>query len=202
MSAKNIINLQKAVSEMRKYQRQMELTLAPIHADTNFALDHEASDKKNEQFWRRTIIRCLLAYIEALLWNLKQLIQPIALISNTQFTIADLEIIQEEKTVSIKGKIEIRRNHLKFRDNLKATFSLFGKAHGISFKINCNHDFDALCKIYDLRSRLMHPKKPFDLNVSDSDFAASKQGVAWLGQEYTRLMDACEPAMLQITKDK
>jgi hypothetical protein len=133
---------------------------------------------------------------------LKQGVPIIALISNAQLTSADLEIIREERIVNDNGKSETRPNRLKFRDNLKKTFSLFGKVHGLSFIVNCNQDFDALCKTHDVRSHLMHPKKPCDLNVSDSDFAASKQGVKWLEQEYTRLMDACEPVMLQITKDK
>lgn len=202
MSAPTPANLQQAVVKMTKFLRYMELTLAPLHADTNFALDQEARDKTNQQFWRRTIIRGLLAYIDSLLWHLKQGMPIIASISNAQLTSADLEIIREQRSVNIKGKIEVRANRLKFRDNLKATFSLFGKVCGLDFKVNCDKDFDALCNTYDLRSRLMHPKKPFDLNVSDSDVAASKQGVKWLQQDYGRLMTACEKAMLQITKSK
>ena len=172
--------------------------MAPLHADTNFALDQEARDKRNQQFWRRTIIRGLLSYIDSLLWHLKQGMPIFASISNVQLTSADLEIIRERRTVKINGKTEIRSNHLKFRDNIKATFSLFGKVCGLKFKVTCDKDFDALCNTYNRRSHLMHPKKPSDLNVTDSDIAVSKQGVKWLQRDYGRLMTACEQAMLQI----
>ena len=187
----------KAAIEIERCNRRMELILAPLEVDVKFASTQLVGDKKNQQFWRRTIIRCLLAYTEALVWSMKACTPLIASVSNTKLTVADLEILHEQRTISRDGKTEVRPNFLKFRDNLKATFSLFAKAYGTNFKVECNKGFDALCEIYDLRSRLMHPKEPFDINVSDSNTASVEQGYLWLSNEYARLMDECEKASLQ-----
>lgn len=93
--------------------------------------------------------------------------------------------------MAINGVSEIRPKFLKFRDNVKAVFKLYGKVHGVSFEVNCNQDFDALCETYELRSRLMHPKTPFDPDVSDKAVAASQRGVKWLNDEFARLLSEC-----------
>jgi len=200
MSKRVNADLLRAAAETKKFHRRMNLTLAPLEADMNFALAQLVADKKNEQFWRRAIVRCLLAYIEALIWNLKNGIPLITPISCVELTPDDLNIIREKRMVEKGGQIELRPKFLKFRDNLKATFSLFGKVHGINFKVNCDQDFDALCKTYDLRSRLMHPKEPMDPNVSDPNMAASQQGIKWLGIEYRRLIEECIQAIPKIIK--
>jgi hypothetical protein len=187
---------------MNKYHRRMQLTLAPLEADMNFALDHLRSDQKYQQFWRRTLIRCLLAYTEALLWNLKHGIPTIASISGIELSSRELEIIEEKRAIEVKGQIEFRPNFPKFRDNLKQTFSLFGRVHGTNFNVNCTLDFDALCETYGLRSRLMHPKEPMDPDVSDLNMAASQAGIKWLSSESHRLIDECLQSFPNITKSK
>ena len=202
MNARIQKELQHAVATMKTYHRRMDLTLAPLEADMYFALSHLVSDKKNQQFWRRTIIRCVLAYIEALTWNLKNGIPIIASVSWIKLTPADLEIIKEQRTIESDGRTEVRPKFLKFRDNLKATFSLFGKVHGEAFLVKCDQDFDALCKTYDLRNRLMHPKGPMDPDVSDTDIKNSQRGLCWLSSEYRRLFERCIQAIPKIANCK
>jgi hypothetical protein len=81
MNARTQAELQQAADAMKKYHRHMELTLTPLEKDMMFALTHLVTDKQNQQFWRRTIIRCILAYTEALLWNSKNGIPKVATIS-------------------------------------------------------------------------------------------------------------------------
>jgi hypothetical protein len=200
MKTQTNADLMRAAAEMEKYHRCMKLTLAPLQSDMDFALEHLISDQKNQQFWRRTIIRCLLAYTEALLWNLKNGIPIISSISGIELTSSDLDIIREKRTVEINGQIELRPKFLKFRDNLKETFTLVGKVHGTNFSVNCDQDFDALCETYDLRSRLMHPKKPMDPNVSDLNMAASQQGIKWLSFESNRLIEQCIQSIPKVAK--
>ena len=135
------------------------------------------------------MIRCILAYTEALLWTTKQGLPLLASVSGVELTAGDLKIVQEEK-----GKF------LKFRDNLKAVFQLIAKVHKAAFKMNYNQGFDALCQTYELRSRLMHPKKPSDIEVSESDIAGSQKGIKWLQQEFYNLIETCEQAIPHIGK--
>ena len=200
VNARTLKELKKAAEKMKSFQRHMNLTLAPLEADMNFALPHLVSDIKNQQFWRRTIIRCILAYVEALTWNLKNGIPIIGEVSWVKLTTTELDVIQDQQTFEKNGGIQVRPKFPKFRDNLKATFSLFAKIHGVAFAVKCDQDFDALCDTYELRSRLMHPKRPMDPSVTDVDIKKSQQGLNWLSTEYARLFQQCIQAVPEITK--
>ena len=85
---------------------------------------------------------------------------------------------------------------------MKKTFSLFAKVHKMTTALNYNQDFEALCNTYNLRSRLMHPKKPFDPNVSDLEIAEARRGDKWFIREYCDLMERCEKSIPIIVKNK
>lgn len=193
--------LQKDRAEVRKLTRHMAITIAPLEADLNFAANQWAKDTQS-QFWRRTVIRCHLAVAEALLWNMKHIAAKIACISGLQLTQDELEVAHEERVVMVNGKPERRPKFLKFRDNLKASFSLFSKVHGVRAAERSGPGFDAFCETYELRSRLMHPKGPFDPNVSDDDIATAQRGGDWFGREYRQLMQRCEEAAPKIARGK
>lgn len=193
--------LQRAAAEIQKLTRHMGLTIDPLQADLNFAGTQLQKDRTN-QFWRRTVIRCLLAVTEAVLWNMKHIAPQIASVSGVQLTSAELEVAHEERTVTVNGKRESRPKFPRFRDNVKATFSIFGKVHGVTTALNFDQGFDALCETYELRSRLMHPKKPFDPDVSDTNIATAQLGLNWFQREYLQLMDKCGQEVAKIAKSK
>jgi hypothetical protein len=191
--------LLKRAEEISKMQRHMGLTVDPLYADLNFAFEQWLKDKGN-QFWRRTLIRCLLAVLEALLWNMKNMIPKVSAISGVQLTADELAIATEVRVTVKNGKTEERKKFLPFPDNLKATFALYAKIHKATYSLNGSKDFDALCKTYDLRSRLMHPKRPFDPQVSDDDIRRSQDGMKWLMNEYATLIAACSAGIAGMTK--
>jgi hypothetical protein len=180
--------------EIMRLNRHMSLTLDPLFADLNFAFG-EWRKKKDDQFWRRTLIRCLLAVTEALLWNMKNIVPKVAAVSSIQLTVDELATVNEVRVVMNAGKAENRKKFLPFRDNLKATFALFAKVHRASYSMDMGKDFDAMCNTYELRSRLMHPKKPFDPEVNDNAIRESQRGVAWLTKEFDALMSVCIAAV-------
>lgn len=184
--------------EIMRMNRHMSLTLAPLYADLDFAFAEWLKNKEN-QFWRRTLIRCLLAVIEALLWNMKNIVPKVAGLSGVQLTADEFVIVNEVRVVMNAGKPENRKKFLPFRHNIKATFALFAKVHGAAYSMDIGKDFDALCNTYELRSRLMHPKKPFDPAVHNADIRESQRGVAWLTKEYNALMDVCIAAIAPMT---
>jgi hypothetical protein len=182
--------LQQNAAEIGKLVRQMALTVAPLQADLHFA-DNQLAREKGSQFWRRTVIRCLLAVIESVLWNMKHVTPKAAAISHVPLTNDELEVLNEERTVTANGKIERRRKFLPFRENVKVCFSLFGKVHGVTVVFTGCHGFEAFCATYEIRSRLMHPKKPFNPEVSDKDIATALQGMGWFMSEYQLLLQKC-----------
>jgi len=187
------------VAEILKLNRHMKLTILPLQNDVDFAADQLALNG-NSQFWRRTAIRCGLALLEATLWNMKHISPIVASLSGVRLTPDDLQTINEEKAGIKNGQPFARRQFPRFRANVKATFSIFAKVHRVALLADFNSGFDSLCDTYELRSRLMHPKRPFDPNVSDPDIDAAQRGANWLNQEFGRLMKQCEqevPTILQ-----
>jgi hypothetical protein len=181
---------QERANEIRKKLRHMVLAIAPFESDLLFAAEQWVKDSRN-QFWRRTLIRCLLAQTEVVLWNMKHVTPGIACLNQVGLSTAEVEFLNEERNVVRDGKTEVRRNYPPFRENIKGTLSLFAKAHRISFNLNYDSKFDALCATYELRNRLMHPKKPMDADVSDDAIATAQSGVAWFMQYYPQLLKQC-----------
>ncbi len=75
-----------------------------------------------------------------------------------------------------------------FRKNLTQTFEIFAKVHKVPFSVNPDKKFEALCATYELRNRLMHPKRPFDLDVSDQNIDDAMLGAMWFHQAFDKLM--------------
>ena len=180
------------VRTLRTGIKDMVLTLEVLDDDLRLASSRHHADPGN-QFWRRTTIRCLLALIEASMWNFKAIAHNAARLTNVQLTDAEIQFITEQKPAD--GK----RAFPSFRDNVKRSFCLLAKVHRFDAEFPANADFDCLCKTHDLRSRLMHPKTPFDPRVTDSEMGDARRGVSWLNEEYVgNLMSRCSSALPHI----
>jgi hypothetical protein len=183
--------------EIAALQERMAQTLDPLYVDLNFAFDEWRKDTKN-QFWRRTLIRCILVVIEASVWNMKNMVLKLSEISGVQLTPKESLLAQELRTTTEDdGQKGLAPKFLPFRDNIKETFKLFAKVHRATYTLNADKGFDALCSTYELRNRLMHPKIPSDIPVSDDDVRQSQLGVKWLNDEYHTLLNACAVAVVQ-----
>lgn len=194
--------LLRQAQEIQHLQEQMSLTLDPLYADLNFAFT-EWLKQKESQFWRRTLIRCILVVTESSVWNMKNMVPKLADISGVQLTARELLTAKEVRIGLDKdGNESERPKFLPLRDNIKATFALFAKVHKATYAINSNQEFDALCVTYELRNRLMHPKIPSDVPVSDDDIRKSQRGIKWLSDEYVTLLGVCESAVAQWMQGK
>jgi hypothetical protein len=43
----------------------------------------------------------------------------------------------------------------------------------------------------------MHPKKPFDIEVSAKDIETAEKGIAWFNKAYTSVIDQCQAHIAQ-----
>jgi hypothetical protein len=185
--------------EIVKSTRRMWLALEPLTSDLNFAADQWEKDKESG-FWRRSVIRCLLVALESLVWNLKNIVPLVAPVSGVELVREELEIISEIRTITVNGKIEQRLKFLNFKDNLKVTFKLFYKVHGLCYAPDYTDGFNALCQTYELRNRLMHTKTVFDSKVSDDEIESARLGQKWFNCEYDRLIRDCSNAATTLLK--
>jgi hypothetical protein len=101
------------------------------------------------------------------------------------------------KLVKTSAGNKVQRR-LQFRENVEASFILFGKACRVTVTMTEDAGFDAFCETYRLRNRLMHPKKPTDPNVSDLEVATSQRGAAWLVNSYARLLQECDKSVQRL----
>jgi len=178
-------------AELHKLVKLSGMTYLPLHSDVAYAIKQWQSNPS--QFWSRTAIRCLCAAIEATLFNFRRMAEKMAVVSNVQFDLGEVEILSE---IQIRNGIQ-RRRFLSPPDAIKESFRLFAKAFGATVLIDYGVGYLALCAVFEIRNRLMHPKKPFDIEVSAKDIETAEKGIAWFNKAYTSVIDQCQARIAQ-----
>jgi hypothetical protein len=177
--------LDKAV-ELHKLVKLSGMTYLPLHSDVSYAIQHWQSNPS--QFWSRTAIRCLCAAIEATLFNFRRMAGKMAVVSKVQFDSSEMDILSETQ---IKNGVA-RRKFLSPPDAIKESFRLFAKAFGANVIIDYGAGFSAFCAVFEIRNRPMHPKNPFDIEVSTKDIKTAEKGIAWFNKTYVGVIDQCQ----------
>jgi hypothetical protein len=194
--------LRKRDAGLRKLIKHSLLTTGPLESDWKEVLKRWQQEKKS-QFWSRIAIRCLCAAIEARLFVFRRMAEQMAPLAGVQFEAEEMEILSGERLVIKDGVQTKRPKWLPFPDSLKESFRLFAKASGAIVKIDFGTvGFGSLCSTFDVRNRLMHPKKPFDVEVNARDIDTAEQGIDWFNKTYTDLIDQCQAHLDQAVKDK
>ena len=169
-------------TELLKLVRLSGLTYLPLHSDVTYAIKQWQSDPS--QFWSRTSIRCLCAAVEATLFAFRKMAEKMTVLSGIQFDSKEMEILSEKK---INGS----RKYLPFPDAIKESFRLFAKAAGTTVTVDYGDKFLDLCNTFEVRNRLMHPKKPFDVEVNTGNIEAAERGIIWFNKTYMSVIDQC-----------
>jgi hypothetical protein len=164
-SQKELVRQHKA---LRRLTKLGSWTIAPLDADYHFAIKQWRLDKQNNQFWSRTLFRCLCANIEARLYMFRREAIGMVAVSKETFSKEETEILTEVRTVLVNGVATTRPKWLPIRDAFKESFRLFAKAVGLAFEVDSGTEgFAALCETFEVRHRLMHPKSVFDVEVRE-----------------------------------
>jgi hypothetical protein len=181
----------KKAAAMSKLNARLLLTIAVLDSDVNFAAD-EWGKHPDSQFWRRTLIRCICALVEGTLGMIKNVTPQTATYFSVALTERDIEIITEQRRFMEQGVEKKRPVFLPFPENIKMTFKLFAKAHAVEAAMKCEEPgFEALCQTFQLRNKLMHPKEPFDVDVSDMATDAADCGMKWFDSNFRHVLRAC-----------
>ena len=114
------------------------LVIEPLDSDYNRAIEQWRKDTSS-QFWSRTVIRCLCADIEARLFMLRKMAEKLAAVSGVKFDADELEILSEQKIVTIKGFQNTKRKWLPLPDSVKESFRLFAKGMGAPLAVVLNN---------------------------------------------------------------
>jgi hypothetical protein len=189
--------LTKKALELAKLVRQCGMTNAPLAADLNFAIQQWQSDRQS-QFWSRTSIRCLCASVEAVLFGFRKMAEQMAPLSRIQFDSREVEILSE---IQVRDGVE-RPKWLPFVDSVKESFRLFGKSVKCPIAIDYGDSgFADLCGTFKVRNRLMHPKGPFDVQVTVEELSRADRAVAWFNRTFVSVIDGCRAHNHKIVED-
>jgi hypothetical protein len=185
-------DLRKMEAALGKLIRHSSLTMLPLEADWNETIKRWQQGRKS-QFWSRMAIRCLCAAIEARLFIFRKMAEKMAPLGGMQFEPDETEILTEERIVVRNGVQTKQPKRLPFPESVKESFRLFVKATGATLKINYGvAGYSALCKTFEVRNRLMHPKSPFDVEVKGQDVETAEQGILWFNKTYIDMVDRCQ----------
>jgi hypothetical protein len=181
--------LEKA-EKLHKLVKHSGSTYLPLHSDFTYAIKQWQSDQSS-QFWSRTAIRCLCAAIEATLFAFRNLAGSMITLSGIQFDQEEIEILAEKRIVVKDGVQTTRPKYLPFPDSMKESFRLFAKAAGTTATVDYRDGYLDLCKTFDVRNRLMHPKQPFDVQVDADDIKTAELAIIWFNKTYMSVIDQC-----------
>jgi len=177
-------------TELLKLSRHSGLTYLPLHSDVTYAIKQWQKDPS--QFWSRTSIRCLCAAVEATLFSFRRMAEGMMILSGIQFDPKETEILTETRIVEINGVQTTKPKFLPFADSIKESFRLFAKAAGTTVTVDYgDQSFLDLRKTFEIRNRLMHPKQPFDVQVSAEDINTAERGIIWFNKAYSSVIDQC-----------
>lgn len=162
-----------------------ELFVALIADVERYAHD---TDKENAHF-RRAYVRSVFALIEGTTFRMKQL----ALDYNVdRLSSAEITLLQEESySLGDTGQLRVRQAHLQCLPNVRFAFRSLAKARGIDFRPNVSgKGWEALRESVRVRDRLMHPKDPKDLLVSDEERDLVSKAFRWFVANTTLCLHA------------
>jgi hypothetical protein len=178
----------KAVMLFQLY-KSLIVTNQILDSDVKFASEQWRKDKSS-QFWGRTLVRCCCASVEGTLSVLKNTASGNAKYFDIKLDEGDIEVVTGLRTDKKSGLT--KPAFLPFRKNVKETFKVFIKSHGIQFEIKYDDlKFTDLCDTFELRNKLMHPKEQRDLEVSDKALDAADRGLKWFGYSLRDVLDEC-----------
>ncbi len=160
------------------------------------AASGELRKNYTSQFWRRTAIRALAATVDGIIFGVKQLALASAGLIGTPLDDKEKEFLSEQPISSKRKKVRF----LPFRDNFEQTFKLLAKVHRTSCYTNFSgKGFDALCRTFELRHRVMHPKSFMTFCVQDDETKRAGDAIDWRHRELQRLLDASHDSLGKIT---
>lgn len=119
MGNSEVVEIQIGAEALRHLISQAALTVAPLDADYNLAGKQWREDKKNDQFWSRTVIRCLCADIEARLYVFRRTAIQLGTVSQVAFTKEDMEFLEESRSKVENGVPISKPMWLPIKDSVK-----------------------------------------------------------------------------------
>jgi len=143
------------------------------------------------QFLARTVLKGHLALIEAMMFQLKQVILSMGddKLFNQLEPVEVLALKDQSYEVQSNGKTKLRPKHHKFQANLTFTFAIFSKTLAPEYKMNKVNGWSDLLDVVEIRNRMTHPKNSESLVVSRDEWEKLIRAATWFNTEVNALME-------------
>ena len=160
--------------------------MATLWGDTRQA--ERALNSGDTQYARRQYVRTLFAMIEGMVFATKQLavgapgetLEP-AETAMLQGVTYDLD--ENGRSVTKTARLSLERE-------IRFALRMYAKSVGLAYDLDVGgRGWQALIGAKTVRDRLMHPKTPKDLEVSDTELEAAKEAGLWFRQRHSDLQE-------------
>lgn len=137
----------------------------------------------------RTAVRNYISLVDAILYFMKQLTLIVNGFIGYKLTLKEEESLRGKRFETKRGEQREIPVQMKFLDDVKFTFKMFGKVHGLDFQIDFKDPGWQRLKIAkEIRHRLTHPIKGADLKVSRQDYDDVSLAAKWFLEQQKVLM--------------
>jgi hypothetical protein len=142
------------------------------------------ADEAAKQFWRRTYVRALFAFVEASTWLHKQYALMLHKHGRVEFTIGELALLREVQFDFQHGKVREQSRFLNVADNYRFAFYAITKVIQSGRALDVTGEpWRAFKKAIEVRNRITHPKGPTDVLVSSEEHIEIANVGIWLVAE-------------------
>jgi hypothetical protein len=137
-------------------------------------------DHYSNLFMRRAAVRATFAFIEGVIYSLKPLLLSLEKIKN-YLELEEIVILREKKyEPDNSGRTSSSPARYEFKKNVLFTIRCFAKYMKIEMPLNMEAtEWSDFLKAIKIRHRLMHPKKPDDLNINHEELMTVNRAFIW-----------------------
>jgi hypothetical protein len=170
------------MSHPKEQLLQIHVALAadPVMCLGNLAITNQANIARI-QFLRRAYVRAVFAYIEGMVFAMKQFSYEYRIQPESSSTRPELAMLLEESyELNDKGVARTAPAKIPLEKNIKFAFKAFAKAGHSDYELPISdHGWEELKKSTRIRDRLMHPKNANDMSVSEAEHSTVRIAHSW-----------------------
>lgn len=187
----------------KKAQRDIIASLAYFNAlnglfrkDVHISLEQfrvSLEDAKDDKyFWYRTTLRSFFAYVDGIIYIMKDIILWAHKRKEIELSESEVLIIKEERPVFRKKKVEVTSSYNSFDVNFDLSMMYFPRVFHSNFKMNKGENrYNTFRKSLENRHSVTHPKRMEDYLIPPEGAEDLKNAIIWFSETMQALMSSC-----------
>jgi hypothetical protein len=168
----------------------MWLTLS---ADAGRLEEHAKGEKSQNSFHRRQYVRAAAALVEGFTSMMKQN----ALLYPEAFSPEEVLVLREkEPLLKENGEVSVRERYVPIKNNIRFAFAAYAKAMRAAFSLGWRQsDWQDFKELFDIRNRIVHPRKDEELFVLDKELDCIKRVLDLVSKSHSAVLETIQKTM-------